>query len=276
MLKGCAPINITSKDQRGWGNGNYTVTQSYVQLISQMTPLPKDKIWKYIWSNDSPPKVNSFFFILALNKLLIGENLLKRNMYGPYRCELFGKATENSHRIFLLCLFTTMVWKTSLQNLHTRIRWSVQPKKFFLDWVSRYQETSKNPLFKAIFKSLPKFICWKLWLARNQITFSNVHTPTEMVDKKDVGLLEEFFSYRYKTFPPTPISTPKSEWINSFFFPPSPTSPLPLPSRSNWQLHEEADYLGWCNTHQSHILYFDGASKGNPRVVGAGEVIIYP
>jgi ribonuclease HI len=100
--------------------------------------------------------------------------------------------------------------------------------------------------------------------------------PLEMVAKKYVGLLAEFFSSKSKTFPPTPISMPESEWINSFFFPPSPTSPLPLPSRSNWQLHEETDYLCWCNKHQSHILYFDGASKGNPGVAGVGGVIIYP
>jgi hypothetical protein len=44
MLKGCAPINIISKDQRGWGKGNYTVKQGYAQLLSQITYLPKDKI----------------------------------------------------------------------------------------------------------------------------------------------------------------------------------------------------------------------------------------
>jgi hypothetical protein len=133
MLKGCAPINITSKDQRRWGNENYTVRQGYAQIISQMTCLPKDKIWKYIWSNYSPPKVNSFCWILAQGKLLTGENLLKRNMYGPYRCEICGKATKNSHLIFLLCPFTIMVWKTTLQNLHARIRWPVQTKEFFSD-----------------------------------------------------------------------------------------------------------------------------------------------
>jgi hypothetical protein len=80
LLKGCAPIHITLKDQRGWGNGNYSVKQGYSQLLSQTTLLPKDKMWNSLWTNDSPPKVNSFCWILAHGKLLTGENLLKRNM----------------------------------------------------------------------------------------------------------------------------------------------------------------------------------------------------
>jgi len=122
LLKGCAPINTTSKDQRGWGKGNYTVSQGYAQLLSQTTYFPKDKIWKYIWANDSSPKVNSFCWILAHGKLLTGEILMKRIMYGPYRCALCGKAMETSHHIFLLCSFTLMVWETTLKNLYDRIK----------------------------------------------------------------------------------------------------------------------------------------------------------
>jgi hypothetical protein len=124
FLKGCAPIPITLRDQRGWGNGNYSVKQGYSQLLSQLNPPPKDKMWNSIWNNDSPPKVNSFCWILAHGNLLTGENLLKRNIHGPFRCELCGKAMETSQHIFLLCPFTIMVWKTTLQNLHSRIRWS--------------------------------------------------------------------------------------------------------------------------------------------------------
>jgi hypothetical protein len=135
---------------------------------------------------------------------------------------------------------------------------------------------SRNPLFKALFKALPKFICWKIWLARNRIIFSNLRSPPDLVAKKVVGLLAEVFLSKFKAFPFTPTSTIESDWINSFFLPPSPTSLLPPPSRSTWQLHEDTDYLCWCNKQQNHILYFDGASKGNPGVAGAGGVIICP
>jgi hypothetical protein len=228
LLKGCAPIHINSKDKRGWGNGNYTVKQGYAQLLSQTNCLPKDKIWKAIWTNDSPPKVNSFCWILAHGKLLTGENLMKRNMFGPYRCELCGKASDTSQHLFLFCPFAIIVWKTTLQNLHERIRWPAQPKELLINWVSRYQGTSKNPLFKAMFNALPKFICWKLWLARNRATFANVRTPPELVAKKAVGLMAEFLSTKAKSLLSSPSTSPEFEWISSLHLPPSSTPP-PLP-----------------------------------------------
>jgi len=133
LLKGCAPICTTLKDQRGWGNGKYTVKQGYSQLLTQMNLPPKEKLWKFIWTNDSPPKVNSFCWILAHGKLLTGENLLKRNIHGPFRCELYGKAMETSQHIFILCPFSIMVWKTTLQRLHSKIRWSTQPRYLLSD-----------------------------------------------------------------------------------------------------------------------------------------------
>jgi hypothetical protein len=247
LLKGCAPIHITLKYKRGWGNGNYSVKKGYSQLLSQTTLLPKDKMWNSLWTNDSPPKVNSFCWILAHGKLLTRENMLKINMYGPFRCELCGKASETSQHVFLLCPFTITMWKIALQSLHPRIRWSVQPRKIFLDWASQYRGTFRNPLFKDLFKALPKFICWKIWLARNRIMFSNLRSPTDLVAKKVVGLLAEVFISKFKAFPFTPTSTIESDWISSFFLPPSPTSPLPPPSRSTWQLDEDIDYLCWHN-----------------------------
>jgi hypothetical protein len=221
LLKGCAPIHTTLKDQRGWGNGIYSVKQGYSQLLSQMNLPPKDKLWNFLWTNDSPPKVNSFCWIMAHGKLLTGENLLKRNIHGPFRCELCGKALETSQHIFLLFPFSITVWKTALQRLHSRIRWSAQPRELLSDWTSLYRGTFKNnPLFKALYKALPKYICWKIWLARNRIIFSNLRSPPDLVAKKVVGLLAEFFLSKPKTFSFTPTSTIESDWICSFF--PSP------------------------------------------------------
>jgi hypothetical protein len=83
LLRGCAPICNTLKDKRGWGNGIYSVKQGYSQLLSQVNLPPKDKLWNSLWSNDSPPKVNSFCWIMAHGKLLTGKIFLKGTSTGP-------------------------------------------------------------------------------------------------------------------------------------------------------------------------------------------------
>jgi len=95
LLKGCAPIHNTLKDKRGWGNGVYSINQGYSHILSQTDTPPKDKIWNSLWINDNPPKVNSFCWIVVHDKLLTGENLLKRNIHGPFRCELCRNAQKN-------------------------------------------------------------------------------------------------------------------------------------------------------------------------------------
>jgi hypothetical protein len=52
-------------------------------------------------------------------------------------------------------------------------------------------------------------------------------------------------------------------------------SPTHSQVRSSWQLHiPPFDFSDWIKSQNVHILCFDGASKGNPGVAGAGGVIL--
>jgi hypothetical protein len=111
--------------------------------------------------------------------------------------------------------------ENNLQRLHSRVRWPTQPRELLSYWTSLYRGTFKNnQLFKALYKALPKYICWKIWLARNRIIFSNLHSPPDLVAKKVVGLLAEFFLSKSKPLSFTPTSTLESDWICSI--PPPP------------------------------------------------------
>jgi ribonuclease HI len=53
--------------------------------------------------------------------------------------------------------------------------------------------------------------------------------------------------------------------------------PLTLPKKSCWQLqYSLQDFKNWLNSQDSHVLCFDGASKGNPGEAGAGGVLYNP
>ena len=60
-----------------------------------------------------------------------------------------------------------------------------------------------------------------------------------------------------------------------------PINPTPKdakkPTSSNWQIRKSSEiFRNWWTKLDCHTLFFDGASKGNPGLIGAGEVIFYP
>jgi hypothetical protein len=106
--------------------------------------------------------------------------------------------------------------------------------------------------------------------------FSHVLSPPDHVAKKVVGLMVEFFLSKPKPISLTSSSTIESYWVSTIFPSIPPIFHPHFQTRSSWQLHEDSMFLHWRNEQQTHILYFDEASKGNPRVAGAGGVIIFP
>jgi len=88
--------------------------------------------------------------------------------------------------------------------------------------------------------------------------------------------MAELFLSKPKPISFTPSSTLEFDWIYTIFpYIPSPHHPPSL-TRSSWQLHEDSEFFHGRNEKQTHILYFDGASKGNPGVAGVRGVIICP
>jgi ribonuclease HI len=48
-------------------------------------------------------------------------------------------------------------------------------------------------------------------------------------------------------------------------------------SPGNWEIRkEEQDFEEWKRKENKHILFFDGASKGNPGLAGGGGVLVSP
>ena len=83
ILHGKDPIHKNITDSRGWGNaGNFTVKEGYHMVHKRKNRLMKNNRWNKIWIRDGLPKINVFFWILALHKMLTAENLRKRGIIG--------------------------------------------------------------------------------------------------------------------------------------------------------------------------------------------------
>jgi hypothetical protein len=206
-------------DKWGWGkSGFYSVAQGYISLQSPQALIESVIPWKQIWDPLGLPKVNFFCWVLMHKKLLTGENLTKRGIIGPHRCPMCCNAPETTDHLFVDCHFAQEVWKISLQGLNVTTLNHISVVNLFSSWKARYpQETQSSPNWKRIWQAIPKYICWKLRLARNDQIFNNtLPFPPSVVEKAKSLLLEIVASYSFKNEKNFLLAEKK--WIGTFTF----------------------------------------------------------
>ena len=71
-------------------------------------------------------------------KLLTGENLIKRGFFGPFRCFFCHQADESTTHILVECDFAQKVWAFVLRGLpYSFSPLNVEPVTLFKNWQSR-------------------------------------------------------------------------------------------------------------------------------------------
>jgi hypothetical protein len=150
--------------------GKIGVCHPYVPIPSPPEVL---SLWSSIWRTGSLPKVNILCWNLAHGKVLMGGNLKRRGLMGPFRCALCCQEEEFLDHLFLGCPYARNVWSQSLLTLRLLINWPSSVTHLFNRWRSSYQGTLKTkPTLKLYFQDVPKYVTWKIWLARNRAIFS--------------------------------------------------------------------------------------------------------
>lgn len=101
--------------------------------------------------------------------------------------------------------------------------------------------------------------------------------PT-LTTAKAKGLLVEYMAHRLKMDQQV-LERDEDARFNQFRIHKDPQS-LPMyinPSQPQWKIWLDAqEFMEWRMDHNSHILFFDGASKRNPWVECAGGTIFDP
>jgi hypothetical protein len=271
FLKGAAPIHRDIQDSRGWGPVGYTVKEGYKILLANSRNLINSARWKNIWSSDALPKINIFIWTLAHGKILTGENLMKRGFHGPFTCALCQRTQESSQHLFWECTFSSKVWESVYRELIHQVRWPSNYSSCLGHWERFYQGYFHGkPIFKRLWKSLPKFVSWQIWLARNRFIFQTKKSQPQIVASKEISQMTEVMNTKKLSIEDlNNWNTSEKAWISKFNLHPS-HSPYSL-QRSCWQLHSPTfNFDHWILSQPGHTLCFDGASKGNPGEAGGG------
>ena len=127
--------------------------------------------------------------------------------------------------------------------------------------------------WSGIWEAIPKYMCWSIWLARNDNIFNNVQQqPLKVVAKAKAFLIETAGVHSFKkghSFLPD-----EKKWMVTYTFRDRNKVPVRPSITPKWRRRDsEADFQIWCRTQGKASIFFDGASKGNLGREGAGEVI---
>jgi hypothetical protein len=92
--------------------------------------------------------------------------------------------------------FSLQVWDLMLASLHPKFHPPSNWNEMFVHWKQRYAGSfNKKLLFASLWRQIPKFTCWGIWLARNKAIFQNKSLPPKGF-RQACGLLSEVFLSR--------------------------------------------------------------------------------
>ena len=134
---------------------------------------------------------------------------------------------------------------------------------------------AKKTLLQTAWEWLPKAICWKLWLERNNRIFRNQETLPWKIAAQAREILGEALESSLSLKNSNQLLPDELHWLSSLAPNLQPRNTPNIPQKEHWEIRiDEADFKHWKSTLNEPCLFFDGASKGNPWLAGAGGVII--
>eukprot|EP00253_Pinus_taeda_P023884 PITA_23884 len=213
-----------------------------------------------------------------LKPLLLNAAPIHRNIADRWGCAKCKNSGETAPHLFIDCVYAKEVWTLTLLGLPTSPPQHSSIADLFSEWHKFYPHSiPKKSLWHLIWLSIPKFVCWEIWLAWNELIFNNSSRSPAKSASIAKGLLIESVLQHSQTFDSSLLPSQKA-WLN--LHSPHPSSnvrslPPPLPSPP-WKIREsEAAFQNRWKTQNITSIFFDGASKGNSGAAGSGGVFYF-
>ena len=199
-------------------------------------------------------------------------------MAGPSRCPLCLSDEETANHLLLTCPFAQAVWRGALLLGADKVEPPGNIANLFRSWASLSLFClSKKGLLKTSWMWIPKFICWKLWLERNNRIFRDESCKPASVISKIKALVGEVLESNSTLRNEVALGREENLWLTELVSIQKNNPFPPTIAHSRWEIRlGEQEFIKWCSTLDDHCLFFDGASKGNPSAAGGGGVILGP
>jgi hypothetical protein len=209
-------------------NGIYTVNLGYITLVEAVFEGDREWWWSYVWKYHMLVKTKIMLWLAIENKMLTWDNGIKIGWTGPKRCSLCKVESEFVQHLFILYQFAQQVMSEVLKLLNVH-------GTSLLGNILELLKTWKVDLGTKDFSSLPFFMVYFLWWARNVCIFEDFHIPLKIVTSLVFKLSQEFRSV---------VKVPKHKVLSK-----------PIIDKS----------MSW--------VFFDRASQGHPLGCGAKAIV---
>jgi hypothetical protein len=178
---------------------------------------------------------------------------------------------------FIECEFAKEVWYIFLNGLNVCPPPLNSIDIMFSSWKENYPyNIMSKSIWQRVWIAAPKYVCWKLWLARNEIIFNNTEWSPAKVAEQAKNLLLETLNY-FPVKDDNSLRIEERTWLDAYTCKVRIHANIRPNQKERWQIRDsEERFQQWWKSQGKCTIFFDGASKGNPGKSGAGGVIFSP
>ena len=127
-----------------------------------------DISWSNLWGRNIWHKITTFSWLVMHNRILIGGNLQKCGMYGPYQCPLCKEVEETMSHILDACKFSFVLWDQGAMSFFLSARLCQNPVGTPILWPKK---PFLNNILNRLREIFPNFLIWAIWNERNTRIF---------------------------------------------------------------------------------------------------------
>lgn len=112
FLKESKILVTQGQDQLRWGlnkEGTFNLKEAK-RIILNLDSYDLEKSWQQLWRHQGQMKIKLFMWLVHHKKILTWDNIWKRGVIGPSRCQLCEAQEEVMEHILNSCTYTTWLW----------------------------------------------------------------------------------------------------------------------------------------------------------------------
>ena len=159
-------------DQLRWGNNNegkFNLKEAKRMALKLNSTKP-DWVWKKLWKHQGWMKTKLFMWLVHHKKILTWENIRKRGVSGPSRCQLCELQDEMMEHLLNRYIFTSLLW----DRIAFIFRQTDRDKGSITNTLRNWRRNFSD--YETINKAwalAPSFLIWDVWKERNNRIFKN-------------------------------------------------------------------------------------------------------
>jgi len=148
-------------------------------------------------------KIKFLMWSVHRKKILAWENIWRRGVLGPSRCQLYEAQEETMEHLLNDCIFTSRLWDTFV----TIFQQTYRDKESIINTLNNWRRNfSKYEFLHLAWVLILGFIIWNVWKERNNRIFKNVCSTTQCIFEKILRELKEMVGTIVQNSPKNPPS----------------------------------------------------------------------